>query len=326
MNRFDVVFNEGEMFDASLNEGEVFTVKLSPSLPQYNYEGSYEAVPTEEEQTLFTANRLLAQNITIDPIPEQYIIPTGTQSIIANGVYDITNKANVDVQVALKQTVLRPDAELVKTYTYDKMIVKDEKVTLPGYTTSATTLKASANLSPTISINGDDETFFVVERFLTIPEYSISTVAKGRAEYTYCAYLYEMARVPADSIKTIDGSKAITSVSNIFGTMTTYRLLYWSSASAISLYSTNAYGCYQTPTAPTFSGSTLTIKSPALGTRGSTSYFTSTFMSAMTDIRYQYIIDVYKAPKQSLGINGWITNELVNHILGCANSMTHTLS
>ena len=140
------------------------------------------------------------------------------------------------------------------------------------------------------------------------------------------ADLYDLTRVPANTVKTIDGAKAITSVSNLISTMTSYRELYWSSGTAITLYNSNAYGCYQTPTAPTFSGTTLTIKAPAFGVRGSTSYFTSTYMNALTDIRYQYIIDVYKAPKQAMNIDGWITNELVNHILECANSNTHKLT
>lgn len=234
--------------------------------------------------------------------------------------------ASKAVPIILKPTVMRPDAELIQSYSYDKHAVSDESITLPAYTTTAQTLKASANLSPTITMNGDDYTFFVVERFLTIPEYNVTSVAKGRQEYTYCTYLYDLTRVPANTVKTIDGTKAITSVSNLINTMTSYRELYWSSGTAIALYGTNAYGCYQTPTAPTFSGTTLTIKSPAFGERGSTSYFTSTYMNAVTDIRYQYIIDVYRAPKQAMNIDGWITNELVNHILECANSNTHKLT
>lgn len=234
--------------------------------------------------------------------------------------------ASKSVPIILKPTVMRPDAELIQTYSYDKHAVADEGITLPAYTTTAQTLKASANLSPTITMNADDYTFFIVERFLSIPEYNVTSVAKGRQEYTYCTYLYDLTRVPANTVKTIDGAKAITSVSNLISTMTSYRELYWSSGTAITLYGSNAYGCYQTPTAPTFSGTTLTIKSPALGERGSTSYFTSTYMNAVTDIRYQYIIDVYKAPKQAMNIDGWITNELVNHILECANSNTHKLT
>lgn len=234
--------------------------------------------------------------------------------------------ANASKTISLKPIVLRPDAQLVQTYTFDQMAVDDLKLTIPAYTTTAQSLKSTSNLSPTVTIDPATETFFVVEKFLTIPEYSITTKAKGRQEYTYCVYFYELARVPANTVYSIDRTGSVTSAANIIATMSTYRELYWSTASALTLYGTNAYGCYQTPTAPTISGTTLTIKAPVLGVRGSTSYFTSTFMNALTDIRYQYIIDVYKAPKEALGIDGWITNEAVNHILECANSTTHKLT
>lgn len=234
---------------------------------------------------------------------------------------------NASKTISLKPTVIRPDAELVQTYAYDKKAVADLELTLPGYTTSATTLLASSNLSPTVSVDTTTHSFFVVERFLTIPEYSVTSKAKGRAEYTYCVYIYELARVPANTIKTIvDPTKMVTSATNIISTMSSYRLLYWSSGSAITLYASNGYGCYQTPTTPSISGTTLTIKSPALALRGSTTYFTSTYMNALTDIRYQYIIDVYKAPKEAMSLDGWITNSLVNHIIDCVNSSTHKLT
>ena len=233
---------------------------------------------------------------------------------------------NASKTVNLKPTVLRPDAQLVQTYTFDKMAVEDLELTIPAYTTTAQSLKATSNLSPTITVDLDTETFYVVERFLTIPGYSITTVGKARQEYTYCIYCYEVARVPANTFKSIDGSKTVTSATNIISTMSSYREVYWSSTTAITAYASNAYGAYQTPTAPSVSGTTLTIKTPVLGIRGSTSYFTSTYMNAVTDIRYQYVIDVYKAPKEALGISGWITNEAVNHILDCVNSTTHKLT
>jgi len=37
--------------------------------------------------------------VTVEPIPSQYIIPRGTGTISENGTFDITNYANVDVNV-----------------------------------------------------------------------------------------------------------------------------------------------------------------------------------------------------------------------------------
>ena len=36
------------------------------------YQGSYEVTPTRETQTLQTASKVLAQNVTINPIPSNY--------------------------------------------------------------------------------------------------------------------------------------------------------------------------------------------------------------------------------------------------------------
>lgn len=330
----------------TLDENIVVSGVPSGSAQMDDVSATFNPIVTVDDEGIITAS--VNNTLTLTPTVVPGYVESGTSgTLTAHGntqyqMYkrtsdDLTQSAgtitaplgyypqNASKTVNLKLTVLRPDAQLVQSYTFDKMAVDDLELTIPAYSTTAQTIKASANLSPTVSVNPDTESFFVVEKFLTIPEYSITTKAKGRQEYTYCVYFYELARVPANTVYSIDRTGAVTSASNIIATMSTYRELYWSSASALTLYGSNGHGCYQTPTAPTLSGSTLTIKSPALALRGSTSYFTSTFMNALTDIRYQYIIDVYKAPKEALGLDGWITNEVVNHILECANSTTHKL-
>lgn len=222
---------------------------------------------------------------------------------------------------------IRPDAELIQTYTYDKYAEADEGWTIPAYSTSAQTLKAAANLSPTVSVDLTNYRYYVVERFLSIPEYSVGTKAKGRAEYTFCSYMYEIARVAANEIATlVDPTKKITSVQNLVATNSLFRMLYWSSASAIALYSSNGYGVYQTPSAPSVSGSTMTLKAPAYALRGSTTYFTSTYMNALTDIRYQYVIEVYRAPLDNLNIDGWGQEQTIQHLIDCINRDDHTLT
>lgn len=222
---------------------------------------------------------------------------------------------------------IRPDAELLHSYTYDKYAVADEGLTIPAYVTSAKTIKSAVNLSPTVSVDLAHYRCILVERFLTLPEYNITTLGKGRQEYLWCNYVYEIARAAANEFPTIiDPTKKITSVQNFWATNMLYRLLYWTSSSAIGLYATNAYGCYQTPTAPSISGSTITVKSPALGVRGHTTYFTSTYMNALSDIRYQYAIDVYRAPLGNLNVDGWEQDQLLQHMIDCINADGHNLT
>jgi hypothetical protein len=229
--------------------------------------------------------------------------------------------------VELAPYVLRPDAELIQTYTMDQYAVADLGLTIPAYTTTAQSLKAAASLTPTISIDLTQYRYIVAERFLTIPEYSITTKGKGRGEYLWCNYIYEVTRAPANEFPTIiDPTKTITSVQNLWATSYLYRYLYWTSSSAITLYGSNAYGAYQTPSSPSISGSTLTIKAPALGVRGHSTYFTSTYMNALTDIRYQYVIDVYRAPMDNLNVDGWEHDQLLQHMISCINSDGHKLT
>lgn len=252
-----------------------------------------------------------------------------TESVSADSGYDGLDTVSITVDpISLKPYAIRPDAELIQSYSYDQYAVADEGLTIPAYTTTAQSLKASWNLTPTISgINLTNYRYLIAERFLTIPEYNVTTKAKGRSEYQWCSYIYEYTHTNANAFATlVDPTKKITSASNLVATNTIYRELYWTSSSAITLYATNAYGVYQTPTSPSVSGSTMTIKSPVLGVRGHSTYFTSTFMNALTDIRYQFAIDVYRVPADGLNIVGWGQDQTLQHMVDCINTADHKLT
>lgn len=266
------------------------------------YKGNTLTTVENATKTLTTAGKYLEDNITLT---------------------DVTQGGTV----TLVPYAIRPDAELVQTYTYDGLIVADEGVTLPAYTTTQQVLKAAANLTPTVPVDFAHYRYIVTEEFLTIPEYSVEIKAKGRAEYTWCNYVYEYTRADANDFATIlDPTKKITSAQILVSANSLYRLLYWSSASAIALYATNGYGCYQAPSAPSASGSTMTVKSPAMDARGHSTYFTSTFMNALTDIRYQYVIKVYRAPLDNLNVDGWEQDQMLQHTIECLNSADHKLT
>lgn len=58
------------------------------------------ATPTKSTQTINATSGKLMTSVTVNPIPDQYIIPSGSQTIDANGTYDITSLAQVIVNVA----------------------------------------------------------------------------------------------------------------------------------------------------------------------------------------------------------------------------------
>ena len=215
----------------------------------------------------------------------------------------------------LKPILLRPDAELVQTYTHDSLVVEDDEVTLPAYKTSAaTTILAAANLSPTITLDYVGYDWFVVERFLTTPVYNTAAVAKSRNEFAAGSVLYELTDIPANSFKAADGT-LYASRSVATNAYTCYRLLYWSSASALAAYTSTSYGVHQVATAPAISSGKWTIKAPAVSFRGSTSYLTQAVYESITDIRRQFVIEVYKAPKSNFNVDGWGLQQNVLRIL-----------
>lgn len=227
----------------------------------------------------------------------------------------------------LNPWVMRPDAEKVYTLSYDKYIVADEGVTFPAYTTTAQTLKASQTISPTVARDPANYNYYVAQRALSIPEYSVTTKAKGRVEYSFASAFYEIVDYPANTISALLNNTKVTALSySIFSAGNNIGLVYWSSGTALARYASAAYGVAQTITAPTCTASAITIKTPALITRGHTTYFTNTYMNAVTDVRYQYIIEVYRAPKEHLSFDGWGLYNMSEHVMDCVHSSTRKLT
>lgn len=71
---FDVTvdFIEETAFDCKFDAVDNFNVDFGTVAPQHEYEGAYEVTPSAEEQTLPTSDRVLAADIVINPIPNNY--------------------------------------------------------------------------------------------------------------------------------------------------------------------------------------------------------------------------------------------------------------
>lgn len=231
------------------------------------------------------------------------------------------------ISPSLVRYAIRPDATLVQRYTYDKYMNADESITIPSYSTSAQTVKASGSIG-TITLDRNNYFYYVVERMLTIPTYTITTTGKGRCEFHMGAHIYDVVDIPASTIHAlVDTSKLYTTrLMGVSASQAVYREVYYSSATALSVANTQAYGTVQIGVAPTVSGGVLTINSPTVSMRGHTSYFTSTYANIVTDIRAQYVIEVYKSPKNSLNIDGWGDQQLLEHLINCVNATNHKLT
>ena len=228
---------------------------------------------------------------------------------------------------ALKIGVLRPDAVLEQSWTYDKYIVANESVTLPAYSTSLQTLKSSQILKTGQALDLTTYDYVITARALSYPTYSSSTKGKGRFEYAVNASVWEISCVPSSSMSALG-----TTASRYYNALTQLNTanceLYWGSATA--LYSANqSYGTYQTFISPAYTASdtgaaTVNINSPTLAVRGNNTYFASTYWGYMTDIRYQYIIELWKIPRTGT-VYGYGNTSQLRHAIVCAQG-TGTLT
>ena len=255
-----------------------------------------------------------------------------TLNITTNGRYEETGKVyspvivNVDSDATIQHGVLRSDAELIQTYTNNSLIVSGEGVTLPTYATAATTIRAGQNLTPTINIDYDNYNYYILMRTLVIPQYNTNTPVKGRNEYAFAAYQYELTAMPV-TLTSLVGNKTYTNTNHVaFHAKGECRLLYWSSATAVSLYASNTYGIYGLTNTPTISSGVMTVKSPYITHRGNTTYLPQAVYESITDIRFQYVLDVYRAPKNHLNRDGWEASQELAKCYSCINNNNLTLT
>lgn len=68
---FIVKFDTDSSYTCTFTESANMVVDLGPSISK-EYHGPVEVVPGPEYQTLHTTNRILADEIVIDPIPNNY--------------------------------------------------------------------------------------------------------------------------------------------------------------------------------------------------------------------------------------------------------------
>lgn len=242
-----------------------------------------------------------------------------TRVLKTAGKYLEDNLTLVDASsggAGVKSFVIRGDAELVQSYGADELLVEDLETALPAYSTTAKTIITGASLTPTITLDYANYNYYVDLRTLVVPIYNTTTKQKGRCDYTISSYHYEIIEVPANEIKTIDRAKVVSTSRSVavtaLGSMG--REVYWTSASAVTFVTNSTYGAQCTGQAPAISSGVMTVKAPNYGIRGSTTYMTSGAWGHMTDIRYQWKIDVWRAPKGNTA-DGWQHTTNLRHVL-----------
>lgn len=67
---------------SGISTGMVSSTNVAPLPPPQPYEGDYVVTPTQSTQTLSTAGMKMTDNVTINPIPNNYGLITWNGSII----------------------------------------------------------------------------------------------------------------------------------------------------------------------------------------------------------------------------------------------------
>ena len=316
---------------ASDNE---ITASFGTAAGPSEYSGPYEVTPSEETQTLETSGMSMSRNVSIDPIPSKYIIPLGTKSITANGNgIDVAQYSAVDVNVPSAQPIgtiaQRPDAVLVKTWKADRRVVADDRVPLPAYSTNAQTLIASANLEAASTDPNDGYCYFLAYRGAIYPIYNTDVQVQGRQEYTIVVYSAEQIYNPANTFHAINGSGAyVATAPAATGAVNAahYRHIYWNSTTNMSVYNAGIYGATITFPTPTFSTESIVPSSPVIGIRGQNTYMKQSVYETITDIRYQYIIELWRVPRPNIGLNGFFYNNIDALVATDLAGNTHTIT
>ena len=118
----------GTMVDNGTVNSTLNTNTTSYTIPGGKHSGSGKVsisvedkniTPTKSTQTITPSNGKVIRNVTVNPIPDDYIVPTGTMPITSNGVHNVANYASVNVNVASAgSSFTYPDGAFIPVTTF----------------------------------------------------------------------------------------------------------------------------------------------------------------------------------------------------------------
>ena len=259
---------------------------------QLSTEDAKTITPSASQQTAVAAGKYTTGAIIVDPIPNEYVIPTGTKDISANGTVNVSGFASANVSVPWNP--LGEDAELIQTF--DMGETKLSATTFNGWTpsTTAKTIKSASTLGSISSDLGTYE-YVIYSVFDATLAYASGTTLKGATVRQVISLMQHIHRKPSN----LTNLASATDNQNYCVTFFTASLMdYYNTGGTHTLAWTGSYGLYPAASAATFSSSTstsptITVKSPAFTARCSTSYFTTTMAAAVDQANSKIKCKVY---------------------------------
>lgn len=246
---------------------------------------------------------------------------TSGQLLFPSGFVSAIN----DIQTnTIKPFVIRSDAELVNSWSYDKLIVSDLSVTIPAYSTSSTTVVPAGTLVSNLPFDFTEYTGIFLCRTLATPVYDSDAFTAGRVEFSSYLMGAEMLVFPAGYAKTKNGTSTAKSARTILHTLNA--TLDWSGYNTSPIIAIELYGCIPSCSSPSVSSSNVvTIYSPSFALRGNATHFPQSAWEHMTDVRVQYILELYRIPITGQN-DGFMAQQLLQRSIDCFDSASGTLT
>lgn len=223
----------------------------------------------------------------------------------------------------------RPDATLVKTWKVDRKVVADDHVTLPAYSTNAQTLVEPENLEAATTDPASGYCYFLAYRGVVMPIYNTDVQVQGRQEYTIFVGSLEQIYNPSNTFPAINGSGkfvATAPAATAAWNNQHYRHIYWNSTTNLSVYNAGSYGATISFSSPTVATASIIPVSPTIGVRGQMTYMKADVYETITDIRYQYIIEMWRVKRPNIGLNGFFYNDCDVRVANDLGTSTHTIT
>ena len=244
---------------------------------QLSTQGATTITPSTQQQTAVASGKYTTGAITVDPIPSQYIIPTGTVNILSNGTVDVSQYASASVSVpATPTSYLGTNPVKIADYATQTVALSNTNFATWTPSTTATDIYASSNAGTAVldTSNYDYEIIW----FFDIGFVYDGTESGARIRRQCLSIRQSIYKSPSNLTNLVDKNYNYNRCATLF---TSGLVDYYNSNNALALSYTISVGIFPSATACTYSSNTsntptVTIKTPKIRAVCHNTYLTAT--------------------------------------------------